>query len=33
MAAIVLGVVVKEIRLSHHTSVQTKAGIDYAATE
>jgi len=31
MAAIVLGLVVKEIKLSHHEAAP--AGIDYAATE
>ena len=32
MAAIVLGLVVKEIRLSHYAA-EAPAGIDYAATE
>jgi hypothetical protein len=33
MAAIVLGLVVKETKLSHHATVQAPAGIEYAATE
>jgi hypothetical protein len=33
MAAIVLGLVVKETKLSHHAAVQAPAAIDFAATE